>query len=118
MDIIAGKRQSGKSTELVRRSATTGYTILVHSLAMAMESKSLAKKLGSTIPEPMSWQQVKNRGLYGKNIKGFLIDESGPLIEDLLRMWLQTNGGSFEAVIDTIVLTPTKVLEPVTHISV
>lgn len=52
MDIIVGGRGSGKTLELIRRSAETGAAIFVLTYQRAEYIESLAKGLGYKIPKP------------------------------------------------------------------
>lgn len=52
MDIIVGGRETGKTVELIKRSAETGAVIFVLTYMRAEHIKSLAKGLGYKIPRP------------------------------------------------------------------
>ena len=58
MEIILEPRQSGKTTELIKRSERTGSVIVCANLA---EVRSISKKacdLGVTIPEPLVYYDI------------------------------------------------------------
>lgn len=52
MDIIVGGRETGKTVELIKRSAETGAVIFVLTYMRAEHIESLAKGLGYKIPRP------------------------------------------------------------------
>ena len=53
MKIIAGERQSGKTTELIRISAVTGYPIVTFTCQAAEHVKRMAYEMGVKIPDPI-----------------------------------------------------------------
>ena len=89
MKKIIGGRGTGKSTELIRRSADTGQYIVVPTKRRANHLFKQAKDMGINIPYPVTWDEIKggidgkeslNRA-YGTLSLGILIDD----VEDLLR---------------------------------
>lgn len=52
MDIIVGGRGTGKTIELIKRSAETGSVIFVLTYQRAEHIEDIAKKLGYDIPKP------------------------------------------------------------------
>lgn len=88
MKKIIGGRGTGKSTELIRRSADTGKYIVVSTKRRAEHLFKQAKDMGITIPYPVTWDEIKTRNKkvelncsYGSLSLGILIDD----VEDLLR---------------------------------
>ena len=51
--IIQGDRQSGKTTELIKESAKTGYPIICSSKQVRSRIKNRAEELKLQIPEPI-----------------------------------------------------------------
>lgn len=75
MKIISGTPGSGKTTQLIERSATTGDKIVCASGERINSVMSLATHLGYQIPIPISYSDFLNkRYAMGGNL-GFLIDD-------------------------------------------
>ncbi len=83
MEVIIGKRQSGKTTKLIRIAAEKGLYIVVANHAEARHCVELALKLGCTIPFPLTFHEFL-RGDFGP-IKGFVIDDVSLLFAQLAR---------------------------------
>lgn len=84
MKKIIGGRGTGKSTELIRRSADTGKYIVVPTKRRADHLFKLAKDMGINIPYPVSCDELKSySSIDGKSTLslGILIDD----VEALLR---------------------------------
>ena len=89
MKKIIGGRGTGKSTELIRRSADTGKYIVVPTKRRANHLFKQAKDMGINIPYPVTWDEIKREmdgkefyhRQYGTLSLGILIDD----VEDLLR---------------------------------
>ena len=84
MKKIIGGRGTGKSTELIKRSANTGEYIVVSTKRRADHLFELAKDMGINIPYPVSCDELKSYSFIdGKSnlSSGILIDD----VEDLLR---------------------------------
>jgi hypothetical protein len=79
---IVDVRNSGKTTRLIKMSAETGAYIVCdnpHYVAFMAES------LNYNIPFPLSYYEFVERKYYGKNMKGFLIDEIDHLVQYIAR---------------------------------
>lgn len=72
MKLIIKDRGTGKTTQLIYTSATTGWPIVVYSEAMVKQIKSQAKELNCNIPEPMTVHDLLDRKHVYENI---IIDE-------------------------------------------
>lgn len=83
MEIIIKPIGGGKTIELIKRSAATGFYIICHSMENANQTFHLASELGLTIPYPISFTEFKNKSYSGHNIKGFLIDNADYLIQSM-----------------------------------
>lgn len=59
-EFIIGKRCSGKTTELIKRSSETGAIIVVANMAQADCIYHEAKDMGFDIPKPISIKVLKN----------------------------------------------------------
>lgn len=81
MDILIGKRQSGKTTHLIQMSAAGKRTIIAPTEQSAKYIKALAKEMKLDIPEPISF------GMFFRMIPGrrgpYLLDELGGLLRGL-----------------------------------
>ena len=60
MKKIIGGRGTGKSTELIRRSADTGNYIVVPTKRRANHLFKQAKDMGINIPYPVTWDEIKH----------------------------------------------------------
>lgn len=81
MDILIGKRQSGKTTHLIQMSAAGKGTIIAPTEQSAKYIKALAKEMKLDIPEPISF------GIFVRMTPGrrgpYLLDELGGLLRGL-----------------------------------
>lgn len=86
-DLIIGGRATGKSTELVKRSAATGVPILTATHNQRQYLLGLANKLRLTIPKPLIPDDVtdptKFKGRRELALKGILIDNLNEVISVL-----------------------------------
>ena len=90
-DFIYKKRNTGKTTELIKRSAETGAFIVVRTGAMASATEAQAKDIGYKIPKPMSlimFNHIMNIPEHREKReeifeKGILIDELQLVIDTL-----------------------------------
>ena len=78
MNIIIGKRCSGKTTELIKESAEKQIYILVGTKAMARCVFDMAKEMGLNIPFPVTVYEY----LRGNKFRGSSIRRDGLLIDD------------------------------------
>lgn len=78
MDIIIGKRQTGKTTELIRRSAKEQICILVADKNRAGIVFKMAIELGFVIPYPVTVEDY----FKGDKFRGSCIRQEGVLIDD------------------------------------
>lgn len=82
MNIIVGERCSGKTTELIKKSAATGIYILTINHAAADFIYYQAKQMGLTIPFPITVRQFLRERINGNNYCGSSIARYGVLIDD------------------------------------
>lgn len=94
MNIILGERCSGKTTELIKRSAETGAVIVAGTSTMGDHIKYMAKEMGLGIPQPISAKQLVNL-IYGDGYgmeclvlegirkRGILIDEAQIVLQNI-----------------------------------
>jgi len=72
MEAIVQDRYTGKTTELIKRSAKSqNYIVCRNPHHVADE----ARKLDLKIPFPLSYDEWIERKYFGRNITGFLIDD-------------------------------------------
>lgn len=80
MKIIEGARGSGKTTELIYKSAELGIPIIAPTAMMCNCIKAQALKMGCDIPEPVSINKVVN---FEKGHHKYLIDELDLCLQQL-----------------------------------
>lgn len=78
MNIIIGKRCSGKTTELIKKSAEKRIYILVATRHRAEALDKYAKNMGLDIPFPVTIEEY----LKGSKFRGSCIRRDGLLIDD------------------------------------
>jgi hypothetical protein len=88
MDIIASGRQTGRTTELIKRSAEAESQrrvnyIITHSHSEAFRISKQAEELGLKIGFPLTFDEFLSRGYAGQNISHFYIDNAEMLIQRL-----------------------------------
>lgn len=84
MQVIMGGRRSGKTAEVIKRSAESGIYILVSTRARASQIAYQARAMGYDIPFPVTLEEYhKSHGFAGSSIRrdGVYIDN----VEDILR---------------------------------
>ena len=81
-ELIVGSRCSGKTTELIKKSATDGLYILTGTRRQAECIFDQAKQMGYDIPFPVTWAEFQKNHFRGSCIQkdGLLIDEAGWLL--------------------------------------
>lgn len=81
-ELILGSRCSGKTTELIKRSATDGTYILTGTKTQAKYIFDQARLMGYDIPFPVTWEQFKRDRFHGTDVrkKGVLIDETAHIL--------------------------------------
>ncbi len=79
MKVINIPRNWGKTTELIRQSAQTGYPIVVPISTMVYAIRWKAEQMGLPRPVVLTVDELKQ-----SNYKKVYIDEVGFLLEDLL----------------------------------
>ena len=86
MKVIYGKRQSGKTTKLIKLSAKKWYYIVCSTKQECTRIALSARQLGLDIPFPITFHEFINGQFnYGGGIKGFLIDRADYLLQTLAR---------------------------------
>ena len=76
MKIICRNRQSGRTTEVIKKCAKYNYALIVVPTAqMANYVWKMAKEMGISIPYPITFEQFADGMFYGKNIDAFLFDD-------------------------------------------
>ena len=107
MQAIIGGRRSGKTAELIKRSAESGIYILVLNRARASQIADHARAMGYDIPFPVTLEEYyRSHGFAGSSIRrdGVYIDN----VEDVLRRMLpEIEVKAFTCTIDqdTVVLS-------------
>lgn len=83
MKVIIGERATGKTTELIKEAADTGYYIVCNSPRDCYRIQDQAKQMGLNIPFPITHQEFVDQRFYGKGVKGVLIDDVERLLQTI-----------------------------------
>jgi hypothetical protein len=83
MEKIIMKRWHGKTTQLIKESASSGDYIVCHNQNEAKVIADKAKKLELDIPFPITYLDFIEKRYSGKNISGFLIDNADLFLQKL-----------------------------------
>lgn len=92
MNLINKPRGTGKTTQLVYTSATTGYPIVCHNCAMVGDIQKMAEELGCDIPKPVTVAEMRssmNRG--SKKYENVLVDEIMFFFDAAVKEYLGAN---------------------------
>lgn len=83
MDIIVGKRQYGKTTHLIKRSAAEWVYILTSDHKRASEIFHMAQNMNLDIPYPITLDEYFGNNLNGSSIRrdGILIDDADQILQ-------------------------------------
>ena len=85
--MVIGGRQSGKTTALIRKSAETGYSIVVNNKTTADFIKRDAAKMELAIPEPIvaNAQSINSESTRNEieEAKGILVDDFNIFIDSI-----------------------------------
>ena len=83
MDILVGKRQHGKTTHLIRRSADECVYILTSNYRRASEIFNMAENMNLHIPYPVTLNEYLRSGFKGSSItrNGILIDDADQILQ-------------------------------------
>lgn len=109
MNIITGKKGSGKTSEVIKESSRLQVPILVPYEKMKDTYKDMARDLGVFIPEPLTFSEA--RSIRGRNLLStsfvsdpplkVLIDDLDYFMDEILSQYLETRvnilGGSLES---------------------
>ena len=89
MEICNLERRKGKTTYLVHRSHVTQYPVVCADYTGVGVVKDIAKRIGISIPEPMTVQELFQNGslLTSKKV---LIDEAPMVLQRLLGVNIDT----------------------------
>lgn len=83
MKIIKRKRQSGKTTELIRLCAENGGYIVCRSDNMASAIQDQAGEMGLDIPFPLTYTEFIEGKYYGAGVRKIYIDDAEALLEKM-----------------------------------
>lgn len=81
MNIIHKERGTGRTTELIKRSAETHEYIVTLNRAAVLNTQELANKMMLSIPCPLTFDEFIRGKYYSRGIKGFLIDNADIMLE-------------------------------------
>ena len=82
-EIIVRGRQGGKTTELIRRAAEAGGYIVCTDQRRARQIAEHARKLGLTIPFPLTWEEFTGRHYHPPGVSGLLFDDLDRIIQGM-----------------------------------
>lgn len=74
MDIIIRPRRGGKTVEAIKLAAEHDYYIVCPNAVQVKQVARQAQEMSLKIPFPITWWDFMHQAYYGKNIKGFVID--------------------------------------------
>lgn len=84
MEVIVKGRQKGKTTELIKKSAETGYYILTENRNRAVSIADLAQEMGYKIPFPTTvFEYQRSHGFRGSYIKNIYIDDADAILKSM-----------------------------------
>lgn len=83
MQIISGKRGSGKTAKLIEISSDKWFYIVCLSTDESHRILRKADEMGKRIPHPLTFQNFLNRNYSGFGIKGFLFDNIDIMIQGI-----------------------------------
>lgn len=84
MEIISRGRQAGKTAELIKRSAATGYYILTANHQRAQIVAKQAQEMGYDIPMPVALSDyTAHRRFQGSYIKNIYIDDADEILKQI-----------------------------------
>lgn len=86
MNIIHKGKGEGKTTELIKLSATHQAYIVCCSIQEANRILKQARDMGLNIPMPITYDDFIEKKYYGKYIKGFLIDNAEHLLQQMTKV--------------------------------
>lgn len=83
MEIICKPRRRGKTTDLIKISATNQHIIVCFNRQDTRRIKLMADDMRLNIPTPITYSDFIKQKFRGKCIKGFLIDDFEYLLAQL-----------------------------------
>lgn len=86
MEIILKPRNSGKTTELIKKSAESGHYIVCYNMKEVAAIAKHARELNLNIPFPLTYDEFFRKQYHAKGIKGFLIDNAELLLQEMTRV--------------------------------
>lgn len=83
MWFIGGKRQQGKTTQLIKIAAENGGYIVCRSKHECGRINDMAHAMGVRIAFPLTYQEFIEKRYHGKGISRFYIDDADVLLQSL-----------------------------------
>lgn len=83
MKVIVRERQSGKTTDLIKRASEDWLYIVCPTRQMAQHTFDLARKMELDIPFPITFDEFARGGVHRPGIRGFLFDDLDTLLHHL-----------------------------------
>ena len=82
-EIIVRSRQGGKTTELIRRAAQTGGYIVCTDQRRARQIADHARKMGLSIPFPLTADEWQKHAYHPPGVRGLLFDDLDRIIQGM-----------------------------------
>lgn len=89
MDKILRPKYGGKTTELIKRSAETGFYIVCLNNKYVDQVERHAQKMGLKIPQPITAVTFFNGRYYGPGVNGLLIDDVDIILQQVAHAPIQ-----------------------------
>lgn len=83
MQIIVSGRRSGKTTKLIKLCAEKGGLIVCANVQRVESIAKMAREMGLKIPQPITFDELRERQYYGTGVKQFYIDDAEYLLQYL-----------------------------------
>jgi len=83
MIVIVAKRQTGKTSTLIRLAHEQGGYIVCRSKSMAGDIANMARKMECNIAFPITYEEFIDKRYYGKMISKFYIDDADALLQSM-----------------------------------
>lgn len=86
MEIILKNRQSGKTTDLIRKCALDGGYIVCNSIKEAHRIFEQSKKMKVNIPLPITYNEFLNGHYYAQGIETVYIDNADLFLQSISKV--------------------------------
>lgn len=109
MNIIAGGRGTGRTTEIIKAcEADPGSVIVCANSVARRHITGMAQEMGADIPEPVTLYDLMNGAMRGKNVTGYYLDDVDLILEYAILRGVPVRGLSIEGGADNVILLGAK----------